>query len=510
MPPRPSSPQPPPQPSSWLSSYETFLLTNARRLSSIESSVRSLSYLATGQMQDVELVTETLYSVLQVLGLYHDKVVNGAILKMASNGKNGKSGMNGKQCKDCCSASNKDVNRKGNRSKKCECTSLKNGSTQGFRKLICDPQIIRPSMHNRYTQWAMTTSKLYRTLSIILTLLKHTELLWEMLGKRRFEISVFGKQVSLGSFKSSGSSGNRNSSEKSRWKTVLYIEAIKALLRIGMLAATHGRTVLETPIPERDIDPERIVKDEEGNIKIMDDNELREYQQNQQNPLGQNGDGGFSSQLRNGNGGDSLNGSGWWEMPRTGTGLPNQTNLNIDDYLSKKILTVEDVKGPECLVHKLNILGLSAEVMYILRPLIYAGLLYLSKTLPDSKTSQPLSNSRIPFFKSKSKALNPWIPCLVGISIDLLSRKMLLASLKQSLPGGLRSITKLEAEELKQRLSNVAWWLLRGNFYDKLTRPAIEKVVRGIEKVPVVGIVGVLLEDYLYLFDEYYFTASTL
>lgn len=46
--------------------------------------------------------------------------------------------------------------------------------------------------------------------------------------------------------------------------------------------------------------------------------------------------------------------------------------------------------------------------------------------------------------------------------------------------------------------------------YDQVTRPIIQKVINTIGKVPLVGVVGVLLDDYLYLFDEYYFTASTL
>lgn len=464
----------------WAESYENFLLSNASKISSLESSIRSLSYLATGQMQDVELVTETLYSVLQLLSLYHDKLINNSIQRLAKGERN-----SGNQTattnSGCKNGSEKDTETR---------------HESAFKKLICDPQAIRPSLHNRYTQWAMNKSKLYRSLSLILIVLKQTELLWEMVGKRQFEMTFFGKKVIFGS---------KKSQEKSRWKTILYIEAIKALLRIGMLASTKGRTVLDCPIPERDVDPERIIKDEEGNIKILNENELREYQQLQQQKqqlyAGINSSGSANDILSNTEAAEKKFKEGnWWRMPRRGIGLPNQSNFDIDEYLSKKVLTVDDVRGPEGLVHKLNALGLSAEVLYILRPLIYATLVYLS-----SPASKPLPLGA----KSKFK-LNPWVSWVVGISIELLSRKMLLKSLQQSLPGGLRSITKLESEEYKQRLINMNWWFFRGTMYDQVTRPIIQKVINTIGKVPLVGVVGVLLDDYLYLFDEYYFTASTL
>lgn len=479
----------PPKNQTWSQKYEYLLLSNAGRLANLESSVRNLSYLATGQMQDVELVTETLYSVLQLLSLYHDKIINNAIQKLAKD--------NGYAAKDPETANEGKGNPKGAKT-----------------SLLGDPQAIRPSMHNRYTQWAVTRSKIYRYLAIILTLLKNTELVWEMFGKRGFSISLFGKQISLGLSRNSTSA--KESPEKSRWRAILYLEGTKALLRLGLLATTQGRTVLGTPIPERDVDPQRIVRDRRGNFKILDEDEVEEYHRLEQqrellrlageledSDAEDDGTNKHSTSQPHSNGSRL---SSWWRMPRRGLGLPqNPNNVDIEAFLSRKVLSVEDVRSPDGLVHRLSKTGLAAEVVYIIRPLVYASLVALYSTRRRQALRSTGSGT-----KDKRFIYGSWTPWLVGVAMEFGARQLALKSQQEHLAGGLRSLTKLEADEYKERATNLGWWMLRGAMYENWTRPLLGRVTHKIEKIPLVNIVALLFDDYLYLFDNYHFTASTL
>lgn len=428
----------------WAQKYEIFLLSNASRLANIESSIRSLSYLATGQMHDVELVTETLYSMLQILGLYHDRVINRAIQDLATS-------------------------------------SLDNNSdddNEPKHRLIGDPQAIRPSMHNRYIHWAMNKGKMYRYCAIILTLLRQTELLWEMVGKRGYSFSFLGTEITLGKKNVPGTSDHK-ASEKGRWKAILYIESIKAILRLGMLISTQGRTLMDSPIIDRDIDPQRIVRTRKGDFTILDENDIAGYKEReQQREFRRLVEGLDEDTLIKQEEEEEGKNSSWWRMPRLGIGLPNNPLRSLDgtppdpmnsqgeiiEFLNRKVLTVEDVRKPEGLVHKLNALGITAEIIYILRPLIYAFLVYWY-----SRKRAPRGGSSFGKSGGGRRSAN-WTPWLVGISLEYIARQLAFKAQRDNLPGGLRSLTKLEAEEYKQRAVNFGWWMIRGAMYENWTR----------------------------------------
>lgn len=70
------------------------------------------------------------------------------------------------------------------------------------------------------------------------------------------------------------------------------------------------------------------------------------------------------------------------EMPRIAntielnTSAPKSRNVrskfsDVTDYLMSKVLTPEKLRQPEQMVHIMNALGKSGEVLYILRPLLY-------------------------------------------------------------------------------------------------------------------------------------------
>lgn len=354
----------------WLAKYEQFLLKNSQQIGSIESSLRSLSFILPGRFKDAEVASESLYSLLQILGIYHDKI----IIKAAKKHDSG----------------------------------FKSGS------------------HNRYTEFQIKHNRLFRIISILVQLTRFTELLWEMIARRKF--------------------GN-----KMRWRVVSIIEAFKAALRLVLLAKTQ-RPLTNPLIPEREVDPEKIDNNNNDNNEEGEEND--KYR---------------------------------WKMPRTSLGLEKTPEMsNVDEFLSTKILTTEDVKSPIELLHTLDKKGISAEVLYILRPLVYA---LLSYKLP-----------------TKYK----WSPWLVGIFIEYFARRILMGSYQQNIPGGFRGMTKLESQEIQKRGMNMWWWLLRGEFYNSISKPIVYNSLRKVSWIPGVGMIGGIVEDYLYLLDEYYFSASSL
>lgn len=379
----------------WVQAYERFLLQNAGRVSSVESTIRSFSYLITGQVQEVEIASETLYSVLQILGLYHDKIISKAT-----------------------------------------------------KPLLATDPLYRPNNHNRYTGNYMKTNGAYRKIVLFLTLIRCTELLWEMIARRKFK-------------------------ERGRWLAVIAIEALKASCRIGLLVSSKARPVISPPLPEREIDPNRIVCDDKGVLSLLpvvagqDPNTL-ELAQKQEIIL--------------------AHGASSWEMPRSGMGLPRNPENSVDQFLAQKVLAAEDVRTPEYLLHQLGKKGIAAESLYILRPVIYAVLAYSYR-----------HNRR------------NWTPWVAGVLLEYGSRKLAFSSYKQSLPGGFRSFTKLEDEEHKNRAMGFGWWLMRGAMYENCTRPVLSGVLSKVNKVPVAGtLIGAVVEDYMYLFDNYHFPSSTL
>lgn len=58
--------------------YANFVLNNAAQVSSIENGLRTLTYLLPGRFADAELASEGIYSLLNFIGLYHDKLLTKA------------------------------------------------------------------------------------------------------------------------------------------------------------------------------------------------------------------------------------------------------------------------------------------------------------------------------------------------------------------------------------------------------------------------------------------------
>ncbi|KAI8360008.1 peroxisome membrane protein [Blakeslea trispora] len=73
----------------YLNLYQDFLLKNASQITSIESSLRSLTYILPGRFHDAELASQALYAALNLVGLYHTSILRKAVQVHAKENKTG-------------------------------------------------------------------------------------------------------------------------------------------------------------------------------------------------------------------------------------------------------------------------------------------------------------------------------------------------------------------------------------------------------------------------------------
>ncbi|KAE8378735.1 peroxisomal membrane protein-domain-containing protein [Aspergillus bertholletiae] len=288
-----------------------------------------------------------------------------------------------------------------------------------------------PTPHSRYTKYWTSHSSLYHNVAITLQMVQYTELLWEMIARRR--------------------------GERVRWRVVVLIEAIKAICRLFLLRLTNSRPLVSPPLPERDVDP-RSVEEEEGDWNGM------------QTPVSQR-----SSDLS-------------WTMPRTGLSLPCLPDVNdVSNFLISKVLTADDIKPPKALLHRVTGQGQLAEILYILRPVAYA-----------------LAMQR---WNGNKRSWRPW---LIGFGMEYGCRQLAKADFRERLAGGLRGLTGLERDELRKRGWAMGWWFMRGALYENFTKSWLKGLTRKMKGKPLLDLVGSVVEDYEYLWDNYYFSTATL
>ncbi|KAG6252199.1 hypothetical protein E4U24_000713 [Claviceps purpurea] len=288
--------------------------------------------------------------------------------------------------------------------------------------------------HSRYTRFWSQKSTIYRRIAMVLQMVIYTELLCEMTAKRK-------------------------RGEKSRWKLIILIEAIKALCRLLLLRVTRSRPLVTPPLPERELIPE-----DENEDAVPDGGE---------EALRQISAADLDADLVHISAMEKLKPAyeQKWKMPRTGMSLPSLPDpSDISSYLLSRVLTAEDIKPANQLLNKLQGSSHAAEVLHILAPLIYA----------------------IALARSKNK--RSWTPWLVGIAVEYAARQLRDRSLRT---------TTLEREQWNKRAWEMAWWAMRGAFYENMTKGLIGGV-----RARMPGFVAGILEDYEYLWENYHFSTS--
>ncbi|CEP07775.1 hypothetical protein [Parasitella parasitica] len=143
----------------YLSLYEDFLLKNASQITSIESSLRSLTYILPGRFHDAELASQALYAALNLVGLYHNSILKRAAQAHAVENKTGP---------------------------------------------------VEESAFNKYLQFWSSNSKLNASASTALSVISYTQVLMEMavvkkLGKKKqWQLIASLEAIKLALFQSTG------------------------------------------------------------------------------------------------------------------------------------------------------------------------------------------------------------------------------------------------------------------------------------------------------------------
>ena len=152
--------------------YEAFLLSNASQITAVESSLRSITYILPGRFKDAELAGEAIYTALHLLGMYHDSLLFRIVYARSGT------------------------------------------SEAPLRERMLAGDAPRLSLHARYTNYWRSHSRSYRLAAVWLMVIESTQLLTEMLARRRF--------------------GQRRG-----WDVVIALECVKSVLRATLVRTSH-------------------------------------------------------------------------------------------------------------------------------------------------------------------------------------------------------------------------------------------------------------------------------
>ena len=240
--------------------------------------------------------------------------------------------------------------------------------------------------------------------------------------------------------------GAKRRGAKTQWRVVVLLEAVKAVCRLLLLRITRARPLVTPVLPEREPIPEpKETDDDSSESELMDQTTPHCF--------------------------DARPHEREWTMPRTGLSLPSLPEASdISGYLLGRVLTADDIKPANKLVNRLRGASQAAEVLHVLAPLVYAVVL------------------------ARSKNKKSWTPWMVGLAVEYAARQM-----RET---GLRTTT-LERDEWNKRGWSMGWWAMRGAFYENVTRGVVGGVTR---RMP--SFLAGILEDYDYLWDNYYFSTS--
>lgn len=274
---------------------------------------------------------------------------------------------------------------------------------------------------------------------MLLQMVIYTEMLWEMSAKRR-------------------------GGERTRWKVVVILEAVKAFCRLLLLRITRSRPLVSPVLPEREPIPEDSAEEEDEAARS--ESELMDEVRSESSVNGIDG-----SALNYGPNAVKPPHKREWTMPRTGLNLPSLPDAgDISSYLLGRVLTADDIKPATKLLNQLQGSGQGAEILYILSPLVYAAAL------------------------ARSKNKKSWAPWMIGFAVEYAARQLRDRSLRT---------TVLERDEWNKRGWAMAWWAMRGACYENVTKGGIGRVTK---RMP--GFIAGILEDYEYLWENYYFSTS--
>ncbi|KAE9408149.1 peroxisome membrane protein [Gymnopus androsaceus JB14] len=342
--------------------YESFLLNNVATISTLESSLRSLTWFLPGRFKDAELASEALSASLNMMSMYHDTL----LAKIVQ-------------------------------------------SEPKYRPLIPF------SLHTRFTRaWADKNSR-YKWAARLLETIRFTELVIEM-GLRR------------------------KVSAKNRYRAIIILEIIKAILRLMLLRITR-RPLISPPIPERDIDPTTLPPSNETSPTLAPSSPpsslpvTPDHLKNNRVPL-----------------------------PHHSLAVPPppRSDVSIEEYLLPKALTTASVKPPLTLVR-----SFSSPQEWISEVMIYIAT-FATMLFSDRKSNRSL--------------------------VTILAMEFVSRSLRRTVPPS----ASLERSEYAKRDRDMLWYLFRVPKWPPLQIASLTTPILGLFGTLVQDWIPLIDEYYYY------------
>ncbi|KAH8548978.1 peroxisome membrane protein [Umbelopsis sp. PMI_123] len=372
-----------------LKKYEDFLISNASQITSIEGTLRSITYFLPGRFHDAEFASQALFAGLNVLGLYHDSILRKAALSQ------------GKSVDD----------------------------TDG-------------TPFNKYKAYWFSKSPVHKKMSLLLSLISYTQVVLEMAVSKKL-----GKRA--------------------QWKLVFGVELFKAALRLTLLQLTNNRMLLNPNHLQRDVDPAMLGHQSSSAPQPVEAKTWIGKKTGLRHPFMQ----------------ATIDLNGAAKQAANGFTIDQKYN-DVTEYLMSKVLTPEKLRKPEDTVSVLNGLGKLGEILYILRPLIYV----------------------LAIFKYGRYSWRPW---LISLAVESASQAAVSRSFTSPYGSTKSTMTALEKAELNRRYHQMWFNLLRGQFYERFTRPRLEKFCVATQDRFLISIVAGVIRDYQPLWEKVYFYTSS-
>lgn len=325
--------------------------------------------------------------------------------------------------------------------------------------------------HARYTTFWSDSSSTYTKVATLLKLVQYTELLWEMTARRR-------------------------GGEKSRWRVVVFLESFKALLRLVLMRLTRSRLLVTPPLPQREDFINLETQEETTEEPIQEEMKLLD-------PMPFEPKDAFSESgiltppMSESDKIPHVHHRDPFAMPRTGFTMPSMPSPDaVSSYLLEHVITPDDIKPVQQLIRRLtSFQGQAAELLYILRPVIYAVL---------------MQNVARRYGYEGTKWKKVWSPWLVGITIEYFARQLAKSNLSSQMSGPGNGLSTLEREEFNKRGWNMAWWGMRGAFYENITKAAVDRFANALRGKPILDLAGGVVDDYEHLWSNFWFSTSTM
>ncbi|KAJ1855908.1 hypothetical protein GGF49_002786 [Coemansia sp. RSA 1853] len=283
------------------------------------------------------------------------------------------------------------------------------------------PLKLDPTPFNRYHGQMAHASDVYRVSALALSAVQYAEKLIEMVAAKR-----------LG--------------DSRRWKVVTWIEITKIVLRLALLKASGQRMVTGAVVPEREVDP---------------------------GALGSAGRRAEPEPV-------ALDTGAQWKGGRSRLSFTSvreilqqaEGNADLGAFVANSPQNAERVAPVSALMHRLSALGLTGELLFILRPLVYV-------------------------LGMRKLGANNWRAWALSLLMELVSRQMLSTEL--------RVPRTLERDEMARRKWLFVYYLLRAPFFGRFTEQRLTRVAMWCSNKPVISLLGSLIQDYQPLWKQYYF-----